>query len=140
MVDASPSKSAAPLRPLPTDKVLQKLLPHTDTDAHKKSGVWIFIAPAITGDIKTWFEAVGWTQPSDWPKIAGLAVLLGLLAFLIVLKGWPYQSCRDTDHLSSGTCVGIISNEDARSPSDGHVVLRHLLEKRATSDRVPMVV
>ena len=54
----------------PTDKVLQKLLPHTKTVPHEKSGVWISLAPAITGDIKGWFEAVGWTHPDDWPNIA----------------------------------------------------------------------
>jgi hypothetical protein len=54
----------------PTEKVLHKLLPHTDTAPHRKLGVWISIAPAITGDIRNWFEAVGWTRPEDWPKIA----------------------------------------------------------------------
>jgi hypothetical protein len=35
-----------------TDMVLRLLLPYTDSAAHRKSGVWIHIAPAIQGDIK----------------------------------------------------------------------------------------
>lgn len=46
---------------VPTEKVLQKLLPHTDSVVHRKSGAWIHVAPAIQGDIKNWFEAAGWT-------------------------------------------------------------------------------
>jgi hypothetical protein len=53
-----------------TDRVLQKLLPHTDTASHRASGVWIHIAPAIQGDIREWFEGAGWTHSEDWPKVA----------------------------------------------------------------------
>jgi hypothetical protein len=55
---------------VPTEKVLQKLLPHTDSSAHQKSGTWVHVAPAIQGEIKNWFEAAGWTRAEDWPKIA----------------------------------------------------------------------
>jgi len=40
---------------LPTDKVLQKLLPHTDTDAHKKSGVWIKNAGTSVDQIERFY-------------------------------------------------------------------------------------
>lgn len=53
-----------------TDSVLQKLLPHTDSAAHRASGVWVHIAPAIQGDIKEWFEGAGWTHAEDWPNVA----------------------------------------------------------------------
>jgi 5-methylcytosine-specific restriction protein B len=32
-----------------TDSVLQKLLPHSDSAAHRTSGAWIHITPAIMG-------------------------------------------------------------------------------------------
>jgi hypothetical protein len=83
---------------LPTDKVLQKLLPHTDTATHKKSGVWIHIAPAITGDIQNWFEAVGWTQPDDWPKIA--SAIFGLAKQAAENPSTLEASCQDFSSLS----------------------------------------
>jgi hypothetical protein len=55
---------------VPTDDVLRKLLPHTDSVAHREAGVWIHTAPAIQGDIKTWFQSVGWRELSEWPKVA----------------------------------------------------------------------
>lgn len=55
---------------LPTDAVLHGLLPHTDSLTHRKSGVWVHLAPAIQGDVRNWFEGAGWTAPEDWPKIA----------------------------------------------------------------------
>lgn len=53
-----------------TDLVLLKLLPHADNAANREKGAWTHIAPAITGDLKAWFEGAGWTQPEDWPRIA----------------------------------------------------------------------
>jgi 5-methylcytosine-specific restriction protein B len=53
-----------------TDLVLRLFLPYTDSAAHRAAGVFIHIAPAITGDVKEWFESVGWTKPEDWPNVA----------------------------------------------------------------------
>jgi len=53
-----------------TDMVLLKLIPYTDSQKNKEKGAWIHVAPAIQGNIKSWFENVGWTKPDDWPKIA----------------------------------------------------------------------
>src|SRR5437773_2704649 len=53
-----------------TDLVLLILLAHTDTRFHRESGAWIHIAPAVTRDIKSWFERKGWTRSEDWPRIA----------------------------------------------------------------------
>jgi 5-methylcytosine-specific restriction protein B len=57
-----------------TDEVLQRLLPHTNSAAHRASGAWVHVAPAVQKNIKEWFEGAGWTQPEDWPKVA-LAIL-----------------------------------------------------------------
>lgn len=53
-----------------TDLVLTRLLPHRDTRANRARGAWIHIAPAITADVKTWFENAGWVNPEDWPRIS----------------------------------------------------------------------
>ncbi len=53
-----------------TDLVLRKLLPHADTPHNRAEGGWIHIAPAITKDVKSWFENAAWTPASDWPRVA----------------------------------------------------------------------
>jgi 5-methylcytosine-specific restriction protein B len=53
-----------------TDAVLLKLLPYADTPANRKLSAWVHIAPCITGDLRGWFEAKGWTKASDWPHVA----------------------------------------------------------------------
>ena len=53
-----------------TDAVLLKLLPHTDTEAHRAQGAWIHPAAFITGDLRRWYEASGVTRPDVWPIIA----------------------------------------------------------------------
>jgi 5-methylcytosine-specific restriction protein B len=60
---------------LDTDRVLLQLLPWSESEANRKRGAWTHVAPAITGDLKSWFENVGWTKGGDWPAI-GRAILL----------------------------------------------------------------
>jgi 5-methylcytosine-specific restriction protein B len=53
-----------------TDAVLAKLLPYADTPANREAGRWISVAPALTGDVRTKYEAAGWTDPEAWPQVA----------------------------------------------------------------------
>lgn len=53
-----------------SDSVLLKLLPYADSDSNRAKGAWMPIAPAITGDLKSWFGAKRWTRDGDWPLIA----------------------------------------------------------------------
>ena len=53
-----------------TDAVLWKLLPYTDSAQHRVQGAWVHLAPAISGDLRAWYEAAGWTQPQEWPEVA----------------------------------------------------------------------
>ena len=53
-----------------TDDVLLKLLPHNNSEGNRKRGAWISLAPAVTKDLKSWFEGAGWAKPEDWPRIA----------------------------------------------------------------------
>lgn len=52
------------------DQVLLKLLPYNDSEGNRSRGAWISMAPAVTKDIKTWFEGAGWAKPEDWVRIA----------------------------------------------------------------------
>lgn len=54
-----------------TDTVLLKLLPYADTPRNRWRGAWLHPAPAVVGDLRSWYEAAGWTQPDEWPAIAG---------------------------------------------------------------------
>jgi len=53
-----------------TNRVLLELLPYTDSASNREKGAWIHVAPAITGDLKGWFEAKGWQKPGQWPEVA----------------------------------------------------------------------
>ena len=53
-----------------TDLVLEKLLPYANTRHNREKGYRISVAPAITKDLKGWFENVGWQKPSNWDIIA----------------------------------------------------------------------
>lgn len=53
-----------------TDLVLLKLLPYADTKENHQKGAWVHIAPAINGDLRKWFESIGWTRPEEWTNVA----------------------------------------------------------------------
>ena len=55
-----------------TDRVLQQFLPYNDNPANRAKGVWVHIAPAITGDLKGWFENAKWTKREEWKGVAQL--------------------------------------------------------------------
>jgi len=55
-----------------TDLVLTKLLPHTNTQWHRERDDWVHVAPAITKDVRSWFEGAGWATPEVWPSKAAL--------------------------------------------------------------------
>ncbi len=42
-------------------------------------------------------------------RLALIAAILGGLVLVVGVKHWQYRSCIDQDHLSRGTCIGIIS-------------------------------
>jgi hypothetical protein len=108
---------------LSTDDVLQKLLPHTDSASHRESGAWIHVAPAIQGNIKTWFEAAGWTQPGEWPQIA-----LSVLAFFKRCDADPSdleRACHEFVRLpyTTGLQTGILTPMlNALRPDDYMIV------------------
>lgn len=55
-----------------TDDVLQRLLPHHDTEFHRENDYRISTWPCIIKDIRGWFEGAGWKKPEDWQPTAQL--------------------------------------------------------------------
>jgi len=53
-----------------TDEVLDGLLPHTGSAGNRARGAWTSVAPAVTKDIRSWFEGSGFRKPEDWPEVA----------------------------------------------------------------------
>ena len=53
-----------------TDRVLLKLMPHADTSHNRDRGAYIHVAPAVTRDIKQWYEGAKWTEAKDWPRVS----------------------------------------------------------------------
>jgi len=92
-----------------TDLVLRTLLPHTDSARHREGGEWIHTAPAITKDIRSWYEGGGLAKPEDWPGKARL-----ILDFIKRVADQPddlKEACRDfaSSPASKGLQSGILS-------------------------------
>jgi hypothetical protein len=59
-----------------TDLVLEGLLPHLNSPHNRERDAWIHVAPAITKDLRKWFENKGWANSEDWPSIASAVLAL----------------------------------------------------------------
>jgi len=53
-----------------TEDVLRHLLPHSNTKNVRSKGYRVSTWPAITKDVKLWFERAGWQKSENWPKVA----------------------------------------------------------------------
>ncbi|MGZ8847294.1 MAG: hypothetical protein ACXW3C_12605, partial [Pyrinomonadaceae bacterium] len=53
-----------------TEQVLTKLLPYSNTTHNREKGYRISIAPAITKDLRKWFENAGWQESDNWDHVA----------------------------------------------------------------------
>ena len=89
--------------------VLNGLLPHKDTVHNRQRGAWVHIAPAVTRDIREWFEGAGWVKPEDWPAIAS-----SVLDFAVTVQaeeGTLEEACQRflaTGH-AKGLQAGMVS-------------------------------
>jgi hypothetical protein len=92
-----------------TDLVLRKLLPHTDSKSHEAVGAWIHVAPAITADIRTWYEASGIAKPEEWPAKA--ALILDFIERAVGDSARLDETCRDfaSNPLSKGLQSGMLT-------------------------------
>lgn len=53
-----------------TEQVLSKLLPYSNTRHNREKGYRISTAPAITKDLRKWFENAGWQESNNWDHVA----------------------------------------------------------------------
>lgn len=73
----------------PVEEVLLTLLPHADTVSNRWRGAWLHPTAAINRDLRTWYEAAGWTASDSWPAIAK------------ALLGFVRQAVADPAHLAA---------------------------------------
>lgn len=53
-----------------TNEVLQRLLPHANTQGNRQRGARVSTWPCITKDIRMWFEGAGWKAAGEWREAA----------------------------------------------------------------------
>jgi hypothetical protein len=53
-----------------TTLVLDKLLPYSNTLHNRQQGYRISVTPAITSNLRKWFENAGWQKPGNWGAVA----------------------------------------------------------------------
>jgi 5-methylcytosine-specific restriction enzyme B len=91
------------------EAVLLQLLPYAQTTNNSRRNVWIHHAPAITKDIKEWFEGAGWTKSEDWSKIAQ-----AIFNLVCRCNNYPNQlaeACKEFSKLdySKGFQIGMLT-------------------------------
>jgi len=91
-----------------TDLVLEKLLPYSNTRHNRERGYRISVAPAITKDLRKWFENVGWQQPDNWDNVAN--AIYELIYGLIEKGDWNSLVAFEENKLvSRGIKAGFIT-------------------------------
>jgi len=80
-----------------SELVLLKLLPHTESASNRQKGVWIHIAPAISG-IEEWFQRSGWAEPCDWALIA--KAILNFVRWCTEEPAQLSTACTEFSHLT----------------------------------------
>ncbi|MEM7534186.1 MAG: AAA family ATPase [Chloroflexota bacterium] len=96
-----------------TELVLHKLLPYADTTRNHRQGAWIHYAPTINGDLRKWYERIGWIQPHEWEQVA--AAILTFVRQCVALPDEIAAHCQTfTDHsyakgFQTGTLTPILN-------------------------------
>src|SRR2546430_518923 len=91
-----------------TDMVLEKLLPYSNTHHNREMGYRISVTPAITKDLKKWFQNVGWQTPDNWDNVAN--AIYDLVYGFIEKNDWQSLSTFEANqHVSKGIKAGFIT-------------------------------
>ncbi len=90
-----------------TDDVLYGLLPYTNTEHNRKQKHRISTYPAITKDVKTWFENAKWQKKDNWPKVA--QAIFELIRDFGRDKDQKHIKKFTSSHYSKGFQSGMIS-------------------------------
>jgi len=88
--------------------VLDKLLPYQDTRHNRDKDYRISVMPAITKDIRVWFENANWQKPENWPKV-GHAIFE--LVYEVIEKEnlEEFKKFEENFEISKGIKAGFIS-------------------------------
>src|ERR1017187_4686309 len=93
---------------LSTDFVLEKLLPYANTSHNREMGYRISIAPAVTRDLKGWFENAGWQKPRMWDSVA--KAIFDLINSVVEKNDWEsLRRFEENESLSLGIKAGFIT-------------------------------
>jgi hypothetical protein len=90
------------------DEVLEKLLPYANTKHNREKGYRISVMPAITKDLKIWFEHAGWQKPENWTKVGEAIFKL----FYEIIERENYNALIEFEanyEISKGIKAGFIS-------------------------------
>ncbi|MFQ5865929.1 MAG: hypothetical protein ACE5IW_11940, partial [bacterium] len=91
-----------------TNLVLHKLLPYSNTHHNREKGYRISVAPAITRDLKKWFENAGWQKPENWDSVAN--AIYELVYGLIEKDDWNSLAAFEANQeVSRGIKAGFIT-------------------------------
>ena len=91
-----------------TDMVLEKLLPYSNTRHNREMGYRISVTPAITKDLKKWFQNVGWQTPENWDNVAN--AIYDLVYGLIEKSDWQSLTIFEANQqVSKGIKAGFIT-------------------------------
>jgi 5-methylcytosine-specific restriction protein B len=88
--------------------VLEKLLPYQDTRHNREKGYRISVMPAITKDLKVWFENANWQVPGNWPKVGH--AIFDLIYQVVENENYDaFKEFEDNHEISKGIKSGFIS-------------------------------
>jgi len=91
-----------------TDMVLQKLLPYSNTRHNRENNYRISVAPAITKDIRKWFENAGWQSPENWENVA--LAIFNLIYKLVEEDNWnALKEFEENETVSKGIKSGFLT-------------------------------
>jgi 5-methylcytosine-specific restriction protein B len=113
------------------DRVLNQLLPHSDTSQHRHDDCWIHRAPAIQGNIKTWYRSQG--NDRNWGMSAH-AIFYFIKSCIDYDNKHLEKICRNFSQLSytKGFQSGMLSPIlNALSP-DGFLLINSKSQKTIT--------
>jgi len=88
--------------------VLEKLLPYQNTKNNREKGYRISVMPAITKDLKSWFENANWQKPENWPKVG--QAIFELIYEVIEKENYKaFSKFEENIEISKGIKSGFIS-------------------------------
>lgn len=91
-----------------TDLVLGKLLPYSNTRHNREKGYRIGVAPAITKDLRKWFENAGWQRADNWDNVA--SAIYNLVYGLVENGDWScLVSFEGKPEVSRGIKAGFVT-------------------------------